>query len=202
MRSLIRIFCLLVVACAASADQLLFKVIPNAAETVVEFTSDAPLETITGRTQTATGFLEIWAAPGGGSGRSEIHVDLASLSTGLSLRDRHMRENHLETDRYPEAVFILTSLQIPSGDLVEGIRTSVQVSGNLTLHGVTRELRPETFLTLGDDASTLRIEAQFPIKLSDYQIARPQFLVMKLSELQMIKVDLLTVRSDAFARPK
>ncbi|MBK9304990.1 MAG: YceI family protein [bacterium] len=34
-----------------------------------------------------------------------MDVDLAALDTGIGLRNRHMRENHLETDRFPQAVF-------------------------------------------------------------------------------------------------
>src|SRR5438132_5755067 len=31
-------------------------------------------------------------------------VPLATLKTGIDLRDRHMREKYLETDKYPNAV--------------------------------------------------------------------------------------------------
>jgi len=34
----------------------------------------------------------------------EVELDLASLKTGIALRDTHMRENYFETAKYPKAI--------------------------------------------------------------------------------------------------
>src|SRR5262245_18665278 len=39
-----------------------------------------------------------------------VAVDLGSLETGIALRDRHMKENYLQVDRYPKAVLNLSRL--------------------------------------------------------------------------------------------
>ncbi len=158
---------------------------------LISFTSKAPLEEVVGRTNSATGFIILPNAASQGS--SEIHVDLASLTTGLSLRDRHMRENHLETDQFPEAVFTLTSLELPGGVLTQGKKTSVKVYGTMFLHGVAKEMNPITWLTLtGDD---LVIESKFSVSLQDYNITRPEFLIMKLADDQRIDVKLTARRT-------
>ncbi len=162
-------------------------------ENLVTFTSDAPLEQVVGKTHMVTGYVSL--PDGTLPGQAEIHLDLASLDTGLSFRNKHMRENHLETQIFPEAVFTLHSLIIPGGTLSPGDRTAVKVSGELALHGVTREIAPETYLTLSGGGDELRIESSFSISLKEHHIKRPEFLVMKLADEQKIDVRLVARRS-------
>ncbi|HEY3295289.1 MAG TPA: YceI family protein [bacterium] len=179
----------LLIATVAMAQSATFKVVAGDVHTLVQFESKASLETVTGKTRTATGFAEL----DGGGGRAEVHVDLASLRTGISKRDQDMREQFLQTKQYPEAVFTVTTLQLPATGLQENARTRVSVKGNLTLHGTTREVEPETYLTLGTGGQTLRIESAFLVKLQDYTIERPQFLLLRLAEEQHISVDITAV---------
>jgi polyisoprenoid-binding protein YceI len=102
-----------------------------------------------------------------------------------------MRENHLHTDKFPEAVFTSTEFTLTATP-AKGAKVLASVKGNLTLHGVTREVSPEVYVTLSDDHSLL-VEASFSVTLADYEIPRPEFLVMKLSELQQIKVKLKAI---------
>ena len=192
---------LLISALQATAEDAMFKVIADSKDTYVEFVSDAPLEKIVGKTRTATGFVELNPQANGDGARAEIHVDLATLDTGVKLRDRHMRDNHLETDLYPEAVFSLSSLKLPDGGLTANERTLVTVKGKMKLHGKEREISPEVYLTLTDSMGepALRIESNFVILLEDYEIERPQFLLMKLSREQQVHVDILAKPSQASA---
>lgn len=184
-------FLLLLSAAAVCSAGEMFTIVQGGTDNLVTFTSDAPLEEIVGRTNVVTGFVMLpdGASPGSG----EIHVDLVSLDTGMSLRNKHMRENHLETEKHPEAVFKLTSLDIPGGTLAEGQKTAVNVTGTLLLHGVSREIMPLSWLTVSGDE--LIIESKFSIKLQDYSITRPEFLIMKLAEEQRINVKLVGLRS-------
>ncbi len=172
----------------------MFTVTQGTPENFVTFTSKAPLEEIVGKTNVVTGYVTL--ADGISQGSGEIHVDLASLDTGMGLRNKHMRENHLETDRYPEAVFTLTSMMIPGGMLQPGVRTSVAISGTLALHGISHEVSPSAYLTLSQASDELTIESSFTILLQDYSITRPEFLVMKLAEDQRIDVKLVARRAN------
>ncbi len=191
----------LLIALQAASAQTMFKIVPGRADNRVQFKSEAPMETVVGTTHTITGFVELNPNSDGGSSRGEVHVDLASLKTGIELRDRHMRENHLETDTYPEAVFTLTSLAFPAGGLPEGERTPVMARGKLLLHGVERNIEPSVFLTYRTtpSGSVLHVESEFTVKMADYQIKRPQFLVMKLAEEQAISVSFTAVNASANA---
>lgn len=166
---------------------------------LVTFTSRAPLETIEGKTSKVMGFLEVDPSDIS-TARAKIAVDLASLKTGIDMRDRHMRENHLETDKYPQAVFELTGIKI-GGDssIADGQPAEIKLLGNFTVHGVTKPVEIDaTVQYYGDsDASPqkipgeiIHIKAGFNLLLPDYDIKRPQFLVLKLDEKQEIAVDI------------
>lgn len=160
------------------------------------FESDAPLEKVVGTTQTARGYMEIDPDAAADNARAEVRVDLTTLKTGIDLRDTHMRDNHLETNRFPETVFTLERLTLPAGGLSAGIRTKVDVQGTLDLHGVQKAIAPDVHITRiqTGGAERLKIEAAFTVRLADYGIKRPQFLVMKLSEEQRITAELQAVR--------
>jgi len=168
-------------------------------EQVVGFHSKAPLESFDGTTHDVSGFVELDPAAIGDSLAIEIRVDMASLDTGIAMRNRHMRENHLHTDRFPAATFRGGRVTAGGGsDLRDGETHAVSVEGELELHGVARAVTVELRLTLGggparegaDGApARLRVEAEFPVALSDHDIPRPRFLFAKLGEVQSVYAD-------------
>jgi polyisoprenoid-binding protein YceI len=149
--------------------------------TEVVFKSKATLESFEGRTRAVTGWIEL-DLPGTMSWH--IEVDLADLDTGIGLRNRHMRENHLHTDEFPTAVF--EGEQV--ADVV--IESEVALAGGVTLHGVTVERTIEVHLTQLPDGD-LTASAEFGISLADHEIPRPGFLMMKLADVQQLRLRLL-----------
>ena len=71
-------------------------------------------------------------------GKVRIVVPLAGLDTGISLRNRHMREKYLEVNKYPDAELVVerSSLQLPQ----PGASTKSNAQGQLTLHGRTKKV--------------------------------------------------------------
>jgi len=154
----------------------------------VVFTSKAPLETFKGRTDLVSGWVD-WdptdlTAPLDG----QVVVDLASLDTGKNKRNEHMRENHLETDRYPTARLrpVEVVAATPS-DLPPGGNAAVRLRGAFDLHGVTRTLECDVLLRR-DEAGGVTVTSAFPVLLSDHDIPRPKFLVMKLADEQSVAI--------------
>jgi polyisoprenoid-binding protein YceI len=71
----------------------------------------------------------------------EAEIDAASLYTGTAMRDNDLRSSHfLEVEKYPTITFKSTRVELSGSD-------SGQVIGDLTIHGVTREVALETELT-------------------------------------------------------
>ena len=159
--------------------------------TEVVFRSEAPLESFEGKTDQARGTVSIdWSDPAG-TVEIRIAVDLAHLDTGIDLRNRHMRENHLHTDEYPEAIFTARTIEgLPAGNTRPAAAVECVLTGDFTLHGVTKEMTvPVTIAP--HEGNALAIEARFDVTLSDHEISRPKFLFLKLDETQHVRVRLV-----------
>jgi len=184
-------------ATAALAAALSLAALPASAATwlvsdgsEVVFTSRAPMESFDGKTDQVRGHIGCDPTRLIGPCDLRIVVDLASLDTGIGLRNSHMRDRHLETDTYPEAVFTASEVASASApSLAAGTPVEVVVRGAFDLHGVAREREITATVTLAPDGG-LAVEAAFPVKLSDHGIDRPSFLVMKLADEQQVRVAL------------
>jgi polyisoprenoid-binding protein YceI len=156
----------------------------------VVFTSKAPMESFDGRTDQVTGHLTCDPANLRQPVDLRMVVDLASLDTGIGLRNDHMRKNHLETDTYPEAVFTGgTVADCSAQTLAPGAPVDLTLVGTFDLHGVAREMTIPATVTMSE-AGDLTVTASFQVKLSDHEIKRPKFLVMKLADEQAVTIDL------------
>ena len=180
---------------AGSASAARYRIAPGGKNRVT-FVSKATMETFDGHTDQVTGTVEFDPAALADSARVHVEVDLASLDTGIELRNRHMRQNHLETDTYPKAVFDGGRILEPSdGSMTAGAEVSFALAGSLTVHGVTRpaEVPVRVSRDTVDGKDVLHITTSFPLSLADYGIDRPRFLVLKLSDRQEIRLDLTAV---------
>lgn len=178
----------LVLALVRSAPAAEFAIAPNAASRI-EFVSKAPMETFGGKTRAVSGSVSLDPAGLADSIDVQVNVDMSTLDTGIDMRNKHMRENHLETEKYPQATFRGGRLsKLSATSLAEGQTVSGIIVGEMELHGVKKPMEAPIDLTLHKGA--LHVVSRFKIKLPDYNIARPQFLVMKLDEVQSVTVDL------------
>ena len=167
-------------------------------ENKVVFVSKASMESFEGKTNKLEGRIDLDPANLGDSIPVHFEVDLASLDTGLPMRNRHMRENHLETAKYPKAVFEGAAVRGPAGEALEPGKTKrFDVEGTFTLHGVSRRIRINVDATYAPQPQGDRISFQttFLVLLGDYQISRPQFLFLKLAESQEVRVTGVAVAS-------
>ena len=63
-----------------------------------------------------------------------VEIDTASISSNHAERDKHLRgPDYLDADAFPKATFVSTAVT-PDGD------KKAKIKGNLTLHGVTKEV--------------------------------------------------------------
>lgn len=105
----------------------------------------------------------------------EIRVPLATLDTGMELRNAHLRETYLEVDRgeeYREAVLTAMELAEPSPPGVRDHETGF--AGLLSLHGVERPVEGEARILRRD--GRVRVEAEFPLSLAEFAIPPPRYL--------------------------
>ncbi len=180
----------LTLAAAQGARAADYHVSPGGANKVV-FTSKAPIETFEGKTNKIEGVLSLDPAGVGDSIHVHLEVDLASLDTGIGKRNQLMRKDHLECDKYPKAIFDGATVHGPAGGkVVAGSPTTFDAEGTFTIHGVSRRLRckADAVLTKQGSADAISFTATFQVALPDYSIRRPEFLFLKLAEVQDVKV--------------
>lgn len=167
----------------------------------VSFTSDAPIELIIGRTTKIKGEIVIddsldlkKVLP-----KVSLEVDLASIDTGILLRNQHMRDNFLETQKYPKALFVVKSIEPNPDKLVNGGTVKLKAKGDFTVHGVTvtKEIPVQVnFLKESDfthnkfeHGDLIRIQANFEVPLADHKIKRPEILKQKLADTAIVFID-------------
>jgi polyisoprenoid-binding protein YceI len=132
-----------------------------------------------------------------GSLNGALRVDLQTLETGIAVRDRHMRENYLEVEKGPDfAVATFDQIRI---EKLDGKST---FKGTLLLHGQRQEVTGTADLQQRD--GRIRVQAQFPIKVSAFQIPKPTYLGVGVRDEIQIKVSMTvepTTSRVASARP-
>lgn len=140
------------------------------------------------RTKSVSGEVAASAAePGSVSG--SLRVDLQTLETGIAVRDRHMRETYLEVEKGPEfAVATFDQIRV---EKMDGKST---FKGILLLHGQKQEVTGTADLQQRD--GRIRVQAQFPIKVSAFQIPKPTYLGVGVRDEIQIKV-VMTVEPTA-----
>lgn len=98
-----------------------------------------------------------------------IVVEVASITTDNATRDAYFRGPALDADDYPTALFTLSSPIALSDDLVAGRPVTVNASGELNLHGVSRPV--DLSLTATLENGRLTISGSVPVSFDDYGIA-------------------------------
>ncbi len=192
---------LLSVTLMAQAEIKSFRTIAGDVKNNVQFVSKATLEEITGRTVNVSGQVDLDLADLAATHSAGFEVDLTTIDTGISLRNQHMRENHLETDKFPKASFKLTRLHsFDKNSLAAGETLKGMADGDFTIHGVTKSYTiPVTLSYHTTDANTesrlsgnkgnlLFVSAEWKVKLEDHKINRPEFLFLKLAEEQSCSI--------------
>jgi hypothetical protein len=74
------------------------------------------------------------------AGVATLAIDLASVSTGIELRDQRMRDLLFEVASFPTATVSLTLPADLIANLAVGETSEINITANLDLHGLTRPI--------------------------------------------------------------
>lgn len=112
-------------------------------------------------------------------------VPMATVSTGIELRDQHMRDNYVEVAKYPEITLTLAKADVkwPAPD---GEETSGTVAGSFTTHGVTQPV--EIAYSVKPGKKGMVVEASFPYDVTQHGIAIPSYLGVTIDPAQRVEV--------------
>ena len=150
----------------------------------LSFDGHATVGDFTGTTTTVTG--EMTGGESLAAVRGWVESPVKTLDTGDGTRDRDLNKS-VESNKHPALRFELAGVT-PEG--ARGDTATVQLQGELTLHGMTREVTLPGRLWREGDA--LRLRSDFPFDLRDYEIGGLSKLLgmLRMQEGIEVHVDL------------
>ena len=123
-----------------------------------------------GRTSAVTGSMTVNAKT---VSTAEFTVDMTTVSSDQARRDEQFNGRIMDTATFPTATFKLTQ-PIALGSIpADGVERTLQATGTLTLHGVTKTV---VFSITGrKTGSTVQVAGSIPIAFADWNIPNPSF---------------------------
>lgn len=138
----------------------------------VEFDSSVPLHSFTGESDHLVGKITLQDSI------VDFYVDVTTLKTGVDKRDNDMMRT-LEAKEYPFAEFygkIISGFDPDNNDTQE-----VEVKGEFSIHGVTKEVTIPGTITPTDEG--LKVEASWKINMEDYDVEPPGILFYRVNDI-------------------
>ncbi|HRH65098.1 MAG TPA: YceI family protein [Bacteroidia bacterium] len=123
------------------------------------------------------------------NGAMEFALLMKAFSFEKALMQEHFNENYVESDKYPKAVFKGSVTNIKDVNLQKDGSYPVKIKGNMTMHGVTKEVTADGKLVVkaGNIVSGV---SNFSILLSDFNVGIPSLVKDKVSPEAKITVDI------------
>ena len=101
-------------------------------------------------------------------------VSLKNMTTGIGLRDNHMRDKFLEVQKHPEAKLEvpLDAIKMPAG---ESGSTSGEAKGVFTVHGQSKKDVPFKY-TVTKKGKAIEVAGSFNVNVKEHGIEIPSYL--------------------------
>ena len=151
----------------------------------LNFPSDA-----IGKTSNISGSITITPDSKIDSANSKFTVDLSSLQTDQAMRDNFVRRNVLQTDQYPDAVFVPTQVSGLPATIPQSGSVNFQVTGNLTIRDVTKPVTWDVTGSIANGEATGMATTSFTFE--DFNLTQPHVSVV----LSVVDKITLTVKVD------
>ena len=127
----------------------------------ISFFSSAPLEDIEAKTSEVESKFA-------SNGQIVFTLLMKGFEFENQLMEDHFNEEYLESTKYPKADFKGTIINISEIDLSKDGSYPAKVKGNLTIHGVTKEIASDG--TIEVRGSKVTAKSKFNISLKDYNV--------------------------------
>ena len=148
----------------------------------VWFYSHTPLEDIEARNNQVVSILDV------PTGTIQFSLLIKSFEFRIALLEEHFNENYMESDQFPKADFTGKISNLDKIDFSQNGNYTAVVNGDLTIHGVTKNLSVPGTLEVKDGKIIAR--AQFIVKPQDFDIEIPSVVEDKIAREIEVNVDL------------
>jgi polyisoprenoid-binding protein YceI len=144
-----------------------------------------------GRTKGVAGEIQVDMANPAKSQIGTIVIDVSQLTSDEGRRDNYIRNNGLESSKYPQATFKPTKIEGLPASAKPGDTLTLKVTGDLTVKDVTK---PVTFdVTLKADQDKLTGNAATEILLSDFGAGPIQLAMLQTEDKAKLVFDFVAL---------
>jgi polyisoprenoid-binding protein YceI len=105
---------------------------------------------------------------------SKLKVDLRGLKSDQDMRDGAVQNRVLETAKYPYAEFVATKVEGLDKLIPSAGQTGVALTGDLTIHGVTKEVTFQGIATFNQRNNTVAGRAKTTLTFDQFGITPPK----------------------------
>lgn len=147
----------------------------------IRFYSEAPAENIEAVNRQVNSALDTQ------TGDFVFRLLMKGFQFEKALMQEHFNENYVESHKFPNATFNGKVVNAGSIDWSKNGTHEVEVSGDLTIKGITRKVTEKGTFEVKDGVITGK--SKFYIKLADYDIKIPKAVVKNIAETIEINVD-------------
>jgi len=120
------------------------------------------------------------------TGELQFSVLINAFHFKKSLMEEHFNENYMESAKYPKAIFKGKINDLSTINFTTDGNYNVQVSGDLTIHGVTNKVTVPGTITV--KAGIITATSKFQVKLADHKISIPKIVKDNIAELVDVTV--------------
>jgi polyisoprenoid-binding protein YceI len=148
----------------------------------VSFYSSTPIENIEANNNQAASILD------SSNGELVFNLLIKSFEFKNALMQEHFNENYMESNKFPKASFKGKVTNISSVNFSKDGTYDVDVTGDLTIHGVTKPVTAKGNISV--KGGTVSAESKFVVQPSDYNIQIPKLVEGKIARQIEVRVDL------------
>lgn len=146
----------------------------------VHFLSIAPLEKI--EATNSNGYVVLDSE----TGQLEWSVLIQGFKFEKALMQEHFNENYMESTRFPKAIFKGNVLNHTEINFTKDGSHDIQVSGDITIHGVTKPLRSLGRLTIKN--GLVSASGSFDLTIADFEINVPKVVRDNIAKTVLVTV--------------
>lgn len=174
MKKILFFLALGMILCNAGAQSRFFT-----KDAKINFNSSTPLEDIIAESNQATTIID--------TEKNEVAFSVLTTSFKFrrALMEEHFNENYMESSKFPKAKF--TGKIISPIDWKSEKSVVVDVKGELTMHGATKEVTIKAQITPGK--SKIIATSELKVTPEDFKISIPSAVRDKIAKEVTIKID-------------
>ena len=149
----------------------------------ISFFSEELLENIEAHNKQVSSFVDF------STGEMVFSVPMKSFQFRKSLMQEHFNENYIESHKYPKSTFKGSIENAKAVNLQQNGTYKVKVSGQLTIHGVTKPVTADG--TLEVKSGKVAAKSVINVKPEDYAIEIPLLVRGHIAEIIQVTINML-----------